>query len=322
LPDAELRRAAAAGELRDPERLAEQARRMLSDPKSRRLAAEFFGQWFGFYRFDAYRGIDAERFPEFDESLRSSMYEEAVVFFEHIVRQDRPLDEILFADYAFVNDTMARHYGMDVARFDRRHVRIENAGQYHRGGLLGLSAVLTATSAPLRTSAVKRGDWVLRRVIGTPVPPPPADAGSIAADDVLADGLTVRQRLEAHRTDASCVNCHARIDPLGFALENYDPIGRWRNEYRDGNAIDASGVLSDGTEIKELDGLREYLWRERRQFQRTMCGKLLGYALGRSELASDRPLIDEMLAAAEQGKPFSDLVVRLVTSKQFRNRRL
>jgi hypothetical protein len=200
-------------------------------------------------------------------------------------------------------------------------VRIAGLAEQHRGGLLGLGALHAVTSAPLRTSAVKRGDWVLRRVLGTPVPPPPADAGSIPADDALADGLTVRQRLEAHRTDQSCVNCHARIDPLGFALEHYDPIGRWRETYDGGRPIDDSGVLSDGTQIKGLDGLRAYLRRQQPQFERNLCGKLLGYALGRTELASDRPLLDQMQAGLAQDGKFADLVVHIVSSKQFRYRR-
>ncbi len=309
MPDEELLRAAAAGKLRDP--------------KARRLATEFFGQLFGFYRFDEYRGIDAGRFPEFDESLRAAMYDEAISFFEHIVREDRPPAEILFADYTFLNAKLARHYGIDATDVpDDRFVCVADVTSHHRGGLLGLAAVHAATSAPLRTSAVKRGDWVLRRVIGTPVSPPPADAGSIAADDVLADGLTVRKRLEAHRTDASCINCHSRIDPLGFALEHYDPIGRWRDEYRDGQPIDSSGTLNDGTEIVGLDGVRQFLRRELPQFERTLAEKLLGYALGRSEMASDRPLIEQMLADLKEDGRFSDLVVRIVTSKQFCYRRL
>ena len=322
LPDDELRRAAAAGELRDPERLAAQARRMLREPRARRLATEFFGQWFGFYRFDEHRGIDADRFPEFDETLKTALYDETVSFFDHIVREDRPVGEILFADYAFLNEKLARHYGIDTSDAPSDQlVRVADVSQHHRGGLLGLGAVLAVTSAPLRTSAVKRGDWVLRRVIGSPVPPPPADAGSIPADDALPDGLTVRQRLEAHRTDASCKNCHSRIDPLGFALEHFDPLGRWRNEYRDGQPIDPTGVLSDGTEITGLEGLRRYLHREEHQFQRTLSTRLLGYALGRAELASDRPLIEQMLADLKDDGRFSELVVRIVTSRQFRYRR-
>ena len=237
MPDEPLREAAAAGRLRDPAELERQARRMLRDPKARRLATEFFGQWLGFYRFDQFQGIDAGRFPEFTDRLRAAMYEEAVSFFEHLVREDRPVDEILFADYTFLNRPLAEHYGVAaVAAKGDDFVKVDGLAEQHRGGLLGMGAVLAATSAPLRTSAVKRGDWVLRRIVGTPVPPPPADVGSIPADDVLADGLTVRQRLEAHRKNASCANCHARIDPLGFALEPFDPLGRWRDAYGDGQA--------------------------------------------------------------------------------------
>lgn len=255
MPDSELSRAAAAGELRNPAELERQARRMLRDPKARRFATEFFGQWMGFYRFDDYRGIDSGRFAEFTDALKAGLYDEAISFFEYIVREDRPVQEILFADYTFLNRGLAQHYRIDADGISTNGLaRVEGVDKFHRGGLLGLGAVLAVTSAPLRTSAVKRGDWLLRRVIGTPVPPPPGDAGSIPPDDVLADGRTVRQRLEAHRSDASCVNCHSRIDPLGFALENFDPIGRWRDKYRDGQQIETTGTLHDGAEISGLEG--------------------------------------------------------------------
>ncbi|QDV35434.1 DUF1592 domain-containing protein [Tautonia plasticadhaerens] len=322
MPDEELRRLAAGGRLRDPGELARQARRMLSDPKAGRLASEFFGQWLGFYRFDRHRGIDTGAFPEFTERLRGSMYGEAEAFFGHLVREDRPVDEILFADYSFLDRRLAEHYGIpaDSLREDE-FARVDGLDTHHRGGLFGMGSVLAVTSAPLRTSAVKRGDWVLRRVVGTPVPPPPADVGSIPAEEVLPDGLTVRERLEAHRSDASCVNCHARIDPLGFALEQFDPLGRWRDSYADGQEIDTSGTLSDGTTITGPGGLRDYLRRERPRFHRTIGAKLLGYALGRAELVSDRPLVGRMVADLDAGGRFSDLVVRVVTSEQFRNRR-
>jgi hypothetical protein len=319
VPDDELRRAAASGELQDPQQLARQARRMVRDPKARRLAAEFFGQWFGFYRFDTYRGVDNRRFPEFTDSLKGAMYDEAVSFFEHIVREDRPLHEILFADYTFVDAELARHYGLPATTAEQP-VRVEGVDQQHRGGLLRLGAVLTVTSAPLRTSPVKRGDWILRRVLGTPVPPPPADAGSIAADDVQGDELTLRQRLEVHRREASCVNCHSRMDPLGFALEHYDAIGRWREHYRDGQSIDSTGVLNDGVEISGPAGLHRYLKDRQADFHRTLSTRLLGYALGRTELASDRPLVKELTMTLEDGGKFSDLAARIVTSKQFRYR--
>ncbi|MCC6511313.1 MAG: DUF1592 domain-containing protein [Pirellulaceae bacterium] len=322
MPDAELYQLAEQNRLHDSEILGAQVRRMLNDAKARRLATEFFGQWFGFYRFDAYRGIDAERFPEFTESLQRAMYDEAISFFTHIVRQNRPIQEILFADYTFVNAELAAHYGLVRSGLSTSNAtQVVGLAAEHRGGLLGLGAIHAVTSAPLRTSAVKRGDWMLRRVVGSPVPPPPADAGSIAADDVQADGMTVRKRLEAHRTNVACQTCHSRIDPLGFAMEHFDPIGRWRDSYRDGLPIDAAGVLFDGTEIKGMAGLADFLRREQRQFERNLSSKLLGYALGRAELASDGPLIDKMLQQADSDGRFVELVICLVNSRQFQYRR-
>ena len=318
-PDDELNRAAAAGELTDPEALSAQALRMLHDEKSRRFAAEFFGQWFGFYRFGSYGGIDSQRFPEFTDSLKVAMHDEAVLFFDHIVRQGRPVREILSADYTFLNRELAKHYGLAVDdSLDASSRRVDGVGQYQRGGLLGLGAVLTVTSAPLRTSPVKRGDWVLRRVLGTPVPPPPPDAGSISPDDQPGDGLSVRERLEAHRGEASCANCHSRIDPLGFALEYFDAIGRWRDEYRDGSQIEASGVLRDGAEIDGPDGLRDYLATQQQHFHQHLCEKLVGYALGRGVTVGDTILIEQMTADLEQNAGFSELTEKIVTSHQFR----
>jgi hypothetical protein len=296
---------------------------MLLDAKARRLATEFFGQWLGFYRFDEFRGIDVSRFPDFDEQLRNHLYDEATSLFEYIIRRDRPVSEILFGDYLFANARLAKRYGLSDAEIADGAilVKVTNVSQIHRGGLLGLGALHAVTSAPLRTSAVKRGDWVLRRLLGTPVPPPPADAGSIAADDILADRLTVRQRLEAHRTSAVCANCHSRIDPLGFALENFDPIGRWRETYRDGQKIDDGGTLSDGTNVNGLEGLRNYLHRQQSQFHRTLATKLLGFALGRAELATDQPLINRMEEELRGSGTISGIVQLIATSQQFNSRR-
>ena len=199
--------------------------------------------------------------------------------------------------------------------------RTKGVAKEHRGGLLQLGAILTGTSAPLRTSAVKRGEWILRRVLGTPVPPPPADAGSIPADDVQSDGLTVRARLEAHRTDPTCANCHSRIDPLGFALEHFDPVGRWRDTYRDGQEIDDASLLSDGSPIKGIDGLRTYLRDNASVFHRNLSSKLLGYALGRSELISDQMLIEELSMGLTLETPFSELIFKIVSSPQFQKKR-
>jgi hypothetical protein len=294
---------------------------MLRDPRARRFATEFFGQWFGFYQFDRYRGVDAERFPEFTVELQQSMYDEAISFFEHIVREDRPVSDIFFADYVFWNDALAQHYGQEAEAVGPDPVKLAPHDSPGRGGVLGLGAVLTVTSAPLRTSPVKRGDWILRRVVGTPVPPPPGDVGSIPADDLHADGLTLRQRLEAHRADASCVNCHSRMDPLGFALEEFDAIGRKRAAYRDGQQIDTSGTLNDGTQIEGRQGLTDYLKSQETQLRTNMATKLLGYALGRGELISDRLLIENMVAGLDSDERFSSLVTKIVTSKQFRYQR-
>ena len=323
-PDQQLLEAAERGQLNEAAELERQTRRMLRSAKVKRFAAEFFGQWFGFYRFADYRGIDPDRFPDFDESLKQGMHDEAVAFFEYIVRQDRPAREILFADYGLWNRQLAQHYGMPDERLNSLAVqirRVDHVRALNRGGLLGLGVVHAVTSAPLRTSAVKRGDWILRRVLGTPVPTPPADVGSIPAEDVLADGKTVRERLVAHRQDVSCVGCHSRMDPLGFAMEKFDPIGRWREEYRDGQPIDTAGRLNDGTYLSGFVGLRGYLQEHQSLFYRTLCSKLLGYALGRSEILTDKQLTNQMMADLNRDAGFANLVVRITSSRQFRSMR-
>jgi Protein of unknown function (DUF1592)/Protein of unknown function (DUF1588)/Protein of unknown function (DUF1587)/Protein of unknown function (DUF1595)/Protein of unknown function (DUF1585)/Planctomycete cytochrome C len=319
IPDDELRRAAGAGELSDPAHLRTQVKRMLADPKARRLATEFFGQWLGFYHFDQHRGVDTGRFPEFTEEVRASMYDEAISFFEYIVRKDRPVREILNADYDFLNKPLAKFYGVSKEVKSGGPVElVEGANAFNRGGALRLGALLTAFSAPLRTSPVKRGDWVLRRLLGEFVPPPPADAGSIPADDKLFGGLTLREKLEAHKRNATCANCHLRIDPLGFPLEHYDSTGRWREKYADGKAIWDTGTTGDRKEILGVQGLLDYLNGKDQQVRRTLSTKLVGYALGRTVQASDQPLLDRMVAAGPEST-FSQLAAEIVTSRQFRN---
>lgn len=320
IPDAELRRAAGAGELTEPEGIRKQVKRMLADPKARRLSAEFFGQWLGFYHFDQYRGVDTGRFPEFTDAVKQAMHDEAVSFFEYIVRNDRPVGELWEADYTFLNQTLAKFYGIDrqIASADKSE-RVAGANAFHRGGALRLGAVLTATSAPLRTSPVKRGDWILRRIIGTPVPPPPADAGSIPADDKQFGGLSLKQKLEQHKRNATCANCHTRIDPLGFSLERFDPTGRWRDKYGDGKPIEDSATLTDKTELAGVDGLLKYLQAKDGQVRKNLSQKLIGYALGRTVLASDLALVDRMVQAGTNA-PFSSLIAEIAISKQFRTR--
>ena len=320
VPDEELRRAAAAGELADPAMLARQVTRMTSDPKARRLATEFFGQWLGFYRFDQYRGVDTTRFPEFTAEVRRAMYDEAISTFEHIVREERPLKEMLGADYTFLNKPLAEFYGIDAPVTSTESLElVEGVNKYDRGGLLRLGSVLTTTSAPLRTSPVKRGDWVLRRLLGTPTPPPPPDAGSIPADDKSFEGQTLRERLTQHKRNATCANCHLRIDPLGFPLEGFDAVGRTRTEYTDGQRVDDTGEFADRTTIVGAEGLLTYLQSRDTQVMTTFAKKMLGYALGRTVLASDRPLVADMAASGGEAT-FNDLAIQIVTSRQFRNR--
>ncbi len=320
IPDTELRRAAAAGELANPDLLAKQVKRMTVDPKARRLATEFFGQWLGFYHFNEYRGVDTGRFPEFTEEVKSAMYDEAISTFEYIVRQGRPVKDVLYADYAFLNKPLAAFYGIkkDVASTGAVE-RVDGVRAFDRGGALRLGAVLTTTSAPLRTSPVKRGDWVLRRILGTPTPPPPADAGTLPGDDASFNGLTLRQRLTQHKRNATCANCHLRIDPLGFPLEGFDAVGRVRQTYADGQAVDVTGEFADKTTIVGADGLLTYLQTQDRKVMTTMSKKMIGYALGRTVMASDRPLIREMMEAGGDAT-FADLALKIVTSRQFRNR--
>jgi mono/diheme cytochrome c family protein len=320
IPDDELRRAAAAGELSDPAMLAKQVKRMTADPKARRLATEFFGQWLGFYHFDEYRGVDTSRFPEFTEEVRSAMYDEAVSTFEYIVREGRPVSEILAADYTFLNKPLAKFYGIgkDVKSTGAVE-RVEGARAIDRGGALRLGSVLTTTSAPLRTSPVKRGDWVLRRILGTPTPKPPADVGTIPADDKSFNGLTLRQKLAEHKRNATCASCHVRIDPLGFPLEGFDAVGRKRQTYTDGQAVDVVGEFADKTTAVGAEGLLKYLQSQEKLVLANLSRKMIGYALGRTVMVSDRPLVREMTAAGGSAS-FSDLAVKIATSRQFRNR--
>ncbi len=319
VPDDELRRAAASGELSKPALLARQVKRMVADPKARRLATEFFGQWLGFYRFDEYRGVETARFPEFTDEVRAAMYDEAVSTFEYLVRNERPTREILYADYTFLNQPLAKFYGINKEMKSKDAVElVEGANAFNRGGVLRMGVMLTTTSAPLRTSPVKRGDWILRRILGTPTPPPPADAGTIPRDDNAFNGQTLREQLAAHKRNASCAACHLKIDPLGFPLEGFDPVGRTRDKYFDGKPVDVTGEFADKTMISGTAGLLTFLQSQDKQVTRMLARKMLGYALGRTVQASDRPLLDEM-AAAGGNATFSDLAVKIITSRQFRN---
>jgi hypothetical protein len=267
-----------------------------------------------------FRGVDTGLYPVFTDAVKTAMYDEAVSSFEYLVRSERPVRELIDADYTFLNKPLAEFYGIKTAvTAEAAVVKVEGARAFNRGGALRLGSVLTTTSAPLRTSPVKRGDWILRRILGTPTPPPPADAGTLPSDPQAFGGLTLRQRLDVHKRNPTCASCHTRIDPLGFPLEGFDAIGRVRVAYDDGVAVDSTGEFADDTRVTGADGLLRYLESKEPQIIKTLAKKLIGFALGRTVLASDRPLIDKLVAAGGDAT-ISDLAIIIVTSRQFRTR--
>jgi hypothetical protein len=291
---------------------------MLRDPKAAALARQFGAQWFDFQSLESGSKVDTAKFPEFTPELRGDLYEETVAFLTHIIREDRPVLEMLSADYTFLNERLARHYGIpDITGPELRPVRV---APFSRGGLLGMGAILTRTSYPHRTSPVLRGNWLLRNVLGTPTPPPPNDVPKL--DESVAAASSLRERLQRHRADRACSVCHDKIDPLGFALESFDPIGRTRREDESGVPIDDSAEDKTGRRIKSARGLREYLTGRSPEFHALFSRKLLGYALGRSILPTDKVLLEDMKRNLENGDPvFSGAVLRIVQSRQFLNRR-
>ena len=318
VPDGQLRQAAADGSLLKPEVLAAQAKRMLADPKAEAMAKEFMGQWLAFDGFANHSGVDAAKFPEFTPELRRDLYKETVTFFTKLIREDRPLQDILTAEYTFLNERLAKYYGVpDVKGEEFRQV---NVAAYHRGGLVGMGSVLTKTSRPIRTSPVVRGNWLLQTVLGFTAPPPPPNVPKLKENGMKPSGL--REQLKLHREDKACSVCHDRIDPLGFALESFDPIGRYRPNDEDGVKIDDSAEMKDGTKFVGLDGLRTYLKTRDGQFSAHFCRKVLGYALGRQVLPTDKALLTKMQEAvkADGGKP-SAAIMSILTSRQFLNRK-
>jgi len=323
LPDPALLQDASAGRLQDEKILRGHLKRMLKDAKVARFAEEFFGQWFGYYQFPQFNGVDEKYFTYWNSELRRLLYQEANLFFTHLVQNDATMDQVLLANDGFLNHRLAGYYGIPWSDSTEEDgfIRVSHLQEHQRGGLLGLGVVHAITSAPLRTSIVKRGDWVLRRVLGTPVPPPPANAGSITTEGESAKAKSMRELLMAHQKEAACVSCHARMDPLGFAMEIYDVTGKVRSEYENGLPVEDFGELRDGTVVKGFDGIRSYLEDHIHLFHRTFCTKLIGYALGRKEQLSDRKLIDAMMESLANGEPVSKQIEWIVLSPQFRQKR-
>ncbi|MGD9722705.1 MAG: DUF1592 domain-containing protein [Pirellulales bacterium] len=318
LGDETLRSAAEEGRLNDAEELATQARRMLGDERVRRLAGEFACQWLHIYDFDTLDEKSERHFPEF-VALRGDMYEEAQRFFTDLFQRDGSVLEILNADHLFVNEALAKFYGIpNVAGPEWR--RVDNAAAHGRGGILGLAATLAKQSGASRTSPTLRGNWVSEVLLGEKLPKPPKDVPQLPEDEAAIEGLTVRQLVEKHASDARCAGCHVRVDPLGFALEAFDAVGRRRTADLANRPIDTSTRLADGTQFDGLTGLRDYLLSQRRDVVvRQFCRKLLGYALGRGLQLSDEPLLDEICQTlARENYRFSTAVIAIVQSRQFR----
>jgi Protein of unknown function (DUF1592)/Protein of unknown function (DUF1588)/Protein of unknown function (DUF1587)/Protein of unknown function (DUF1585)/Protein of unknown function (DUF1595)/Planctomycete cytochrome C len=312
MPDDELFGLAAAGKLR--QNLPAQVRRLLKDPKSSAFFQNFPGQWL------TLRGLanvspDPKLFPKFDAELRDAMYRETELFFETIVREDRNIGDLLDADFSFVNEKLAKHYGIEgVKGKDFRRVKLPS----NRGGLLTQASILTLTSNPTRTSAVKRGKWVLDQILNTPPPPPPPDVPPLAETGELKG--TMRKMMEMHRANAVCSSCHQRMDPIGFAFENYDAVGAWRD--KDGAfAVDASGTLPDGRNFKGPAELKSILKEKKELFGRCISEKLLTYALGRGLEYYDKCAVDTILKAlAQNNYRFSTLLDEVIASEPFQMR--
>ena len=322
IPDDELLRAAEAGRLRDPVELEQQVRRMLADSRANALISNFAGQWLQLRNLvdTAVRPGDPYSLA-FDESLRRGMIRETERFFDSIVWENRPALDLLTADYTFLNERVATHYGVpNVQGSHFRRVSLP-AGSPRRG-LLGHGSILTLTSHAIRTSPVLRGKWILNNILGTPPPDPPPNVPALVDRKTQAKTATLRERMQAHRDNPACTACHAMIDPAGFALENFDAIGRWRVVDESFNAIDASGVLPDGTAFDGVAELRAALVRRPERFVTTMTEKLLTYALGRGLTHADMPAVRRILReTADGGYRLQSIILSVVRSDPFQSRR-
>jgi cytochrome c553 len=318
IPDEELLRTAEAGKLSDPGVLEAQIHRMLSDPKSQALEDNFAGQWLHLRNVPGWKP-DPKKYPQFDESLRNAFERESDLFFSNIIHEDRSVLEFIDADYTFLNDRLARHYGVPGVKGSYFR-RVDLTATEHRGGVLSQGAILLVTSYPTRTSPVLRGKWILENILGTPPPPPPPNVPPLA-DSASNSARSLREQLEKHRADRACASCHARLDPLGFSLEQFDAIGRFRTE-EDGAEIEASGALSDGTAVNGFEGLKKVVLDRRDEFVECLAAKMLTYALGRGLESYDQPAVRAIRRqAASEDYRFSSIILGIVNSVPFQMRK-
>ena len=319
IPDDELLNVAVAGTLRDPEVLDQQVRRMLADRRAQGLVTNFASQWLYLRDLDAKR-MNYEAFPNFDVGLKQAFMRETELFIESIIREDRSVLQLLTADYTFVNERLAKHYGIPHVYGDHFR-RVELAGLPRRG-LLGHGSILALTSRPTRTSPVLRGKWVLENILASPPPPPPPNVPALEDTDETGAVLSMRDRMVRHRANPVCASCHALMDPIGLSMENYDASGAWRTKSESGAPVDSSGVFLDGSEFEGADGLQQVLLGRSEIFVRTLSEKLLGYALGRNLGPSDPPTVRAIARAAEANDyRFSSLIGAIARSMPFQMRR-
>ncbi len=318
LPDDELRTLAAEGKLQDIEELQRQVKRMLQDPKAEALGHLFASQWMGITSLGETVKPDEDRFQECDPQLIAAMHEEAAQYFNRIIREDRSLLELIDSNYTYANERLATLYGFEGIEGDT--LQLVEHNNPARGGLLGMAAVLTNTSQPLRTSPVLRGKWVMETLLGERVPPPPANVPALPEDDVNDEGLSFRQQLEIHRKNPECASCHDKMDPLGFGLENYDPIGRWRDT-QGGQPVDSNGVLSNGESFTGPAELKAILMKRKDAFANNLSRKMLGYALGRSLSRYDNCVVTDCVEILK-GTDYrpSALFTEIILSYPFRHR--
>lgn len=317
LPDIELLGLAELGKLSQPEVLEAQTRRMLADPRASALVTNFAGQWLYLRNLDS-ATPDARLFPDFDDNLRQAFRTETEMFFESILREDRSVLELIKSDYTFLNERLAKHYGIANV-YGSRFRRVTLAEDSHRGGLFRQGSILTVTSYATRTSPVIRGKWILENILGTPPPPPPDNVPALS-DNVVSAKLPVRERFAQHRADPACASCHNLIDPPGFALENYDAVGRWR-DFDDGRPVDAKGGLPGSDEFDGTAGLEQGLLARPELFVATTTEKLLTYALGRGLEHYDAPAVRRIVRSAQADEyRLSAIVVGIVNSTPFQMR--
>ncbi|MCH2106260.1 MAG: DUF1592 domain-containing protein, partial [Planctomycetes bacterium] len=316
VPDAELRALAQSGSLNDPEVLGEQLERMLSDPKARRMSEQFVRQWLGMELLD-FLEVDEKTYPGFNERLKSAMGEEPVAFFHEVLQSDHSVLDFIHADFTMANERLANHYGEEGVTGENFR-RVELQGEQQRGGLLTQAGLLAMNSDGKDSHPLKRGIWMLERILNDPPPPPPPAVPEIDLSDPEIAKLTLKQRIEDHRNSPACMSCHAKIDPWGIAFENFDAVGSYRTEVG-GAPVDSQSVLFNDQELDGMDGLKRFLLENRQdQFLNAMVYKLLTFALGRPLTFEDRAAVEAITAdTRDKGDGLATMIRCISTSALF-----